>query len=333
MIAIAIAALTTMTCGGTGYYTERCDVQSDCDAKPGTMCTDEFCMCPGPDDAFCEGACRPIAECLEGAGGSGGGGAGGSGGQCSTAADCPQPGNPRCGTASCIDGACSLELTPLSPLSSQVRGDCKELWCDGDGNLFELKEATDAYNDGAQCTNDLCGTSGAVQMPYSDGITCPETGEGVCYEGACVACISNKVFCKNGFACDGVRCVQVHCDNDQWDQGLGETAKNCGGPCRPCDEGAACKVHQDCLQGVCTGGVCQPPTCSDNTRNNNETGIDCGGPPNCPRCPAGQGCKVGSDCESSVCWAGMCEPPKCDDGIKNGDETDWDCGGSCGPCP
>jgi hypothetical protein len=232
-----------------------------------------------------------------------------------------------------MDGVCGLALKPFSPLSSQVWGDCKELWCDGDGNLFELKEASDTYNDGSQCTSDLCVTSGAVQMPYSDGLTCPESGEGVCYGGACVGCIDNKTPCDNGLTCDGVRCVHMHCVNDQWDQALGETAKNCGGQCRPCDEGSACKFHQDCLQGVCKGGVCQPPTCSDKARNNNETGVDCGGPPDCPRCPAGQGCKVASDCESNVCWAGMCEPPKCNDGIKNGDEVDWDCGGSCGPCP
>jgi hypothetical protein len=71
----------------------------------------------------------------------------------------------------------------------------------------------------------------------------------------------------------------------------------------------------------------------DGVWNDNETGIDCGGPPICPRCPTGQGCKVGSDCESGVCWAGTCEPPKCTDGIKNGDEDDWDCGGTCPPCP
>ncbi len=49
------------------------------------------------------------------------------------------------------------------------------------------------------------------------------------------------------------------------------------------------------------------PTCEDGIQNQNETGIDCGGP--CTACPS------------------------CADGIQNQDETGIDCGGSCAPCP
>jgi hypothetical protein len=139
--------------------------------------------------------------------------------------------------------------------------------------------------------------------------------------------------CNGNLVCDGVRCVTQNCENDDWDQGLGETSKNCGGPCRPCDPGQLCAVKADCLSGVCFGGICQEPTNSDGVKNGKETGVDCGGPPEISRCEDGLGCKVASDCLSNVCWAGVCVPPKCNDGIKNGDETDWDCGGSCGPCP
>lgn len=58
---------------------------------------------------------------------------------------------------------------------------------------------------------------------------------------------------------------------------------------------------------VCS--VAPEPTCSDNIRNQGETGIDCGGP--CDDC--GQ---------------------TCDNGLKDGDETGVDCGGSCpNACP
>ena len=327
---LALAGLSTVTCGVAGPTIDRCEVGTDCNTKPGTVCSDEFCMCPKPTDAFCGGACRPLAECMTGGGGSGGGGGGGEG--CTTAADCPQPGDPHCGTATCKAGVCGLMFRPFSKLQSQVRGDCKELWCDGAGNLIEL-ETSDVYNDGAQCTLDLCEAGNPKNHPYSPGNICPETGAGFCYEGACVVCIDNMVSCGGGLACDGVHCVPMHCVNNQWDQGLGETAENCGGPCRPCKALEACKVNSDCRDGVCSNGSCLPPTCSDNVKNDAETGIDCGGPPSCPRCPTGQSCKVGSDCDSGVCWAGMCEPPRCDDGIQNGDETQWDCSGSCSPCP
>jgi hypothetical protein len=47
-------------------------------------------------------------------------------------------------------------------------------------------------------------------------------------------------------------------------------------------------------------------TCTDEIKNQTETGIDCGG---------------------------VCKPcPTCSDGIKNQDETGIDCGGKCNPC-
>lgn len=71
-------------------------------------------------------------------------------------------------------------------------------------------------------------------------------------------------------------------------------------------------------------------SCSDGTKNGNETGKDCGG--SCAPCPVGGGCMVGPDCGSKVCTSGSCVAPACDDKVKNGDEADIDCGGSCSAC-
>ncbi|MEA2036733.1 MAG: putative Ig domain-containing protein, partial [Nanoarchaeota archaeon] len=51
------------------------------------------------------------------------------------------------------------------------------------------------------------------------------------------------------------------------------------------------------------------PTCSDGIQNQNEIGVDCGGP--CPACPI---------------------PASCSDGIQNQNEEGIDCGGSCESC-
>ena len=81
-----------------------------------------------------------------------------------------------------------------------------------------------------------------------------------------------------------------------------------------------------------TGGMAPAPTCTDGSRNGNETGVDCGGGA-CPACPDGEGCMVGPDCTSIVCKGNVCIAPKCNDLVKNGDETDEDCGGAkCAPC-
>ncbi|HEX7506733.1 MAG TPA: hypothetical protein VF550_08160, partial [Polyangia bacterium] len=46
-------------------------------------------------------------------------------------------------------------------------------------------------------------------------------------------------------------------------------------------------------------------TCTDNTQNNAETDIDCGGG-TCPRCGSGQKCDADSDCRTGTCSAGKC---------------------------
>ena len=73
------------------------------------------------------------------------------------------------------------------------------------------------------------------------------------------------------------------------------------------------------------------PTCTDTTRNGQETDIDCGA--SCPsRCTQGQRCIGPDDCDSAVCLAGTCAAPDCSDRVRNGSETGVDCGGLCGPC-
>lgn len=81
-----------------------------------------------------------------------------------------------------------------------------------------------------------------------------------------------------------------------------------------------------------TGGDASvSPSCTDQTKNGDETDKDCGG--SCPACDNGKGCKSGADCASKVCDANqsICNPPDCTDGQTNGQETAADCGGSA--CP
>jgi hypothetical protein len=74
-----------------------------------------------------------------------------------------------------------------------------------------------------------------------------------------------------------------------------ETDEDCGGPdCDPCDDNLQCIEDIHCASGVCQGGICQVPNCSDGVQNgagaSTELGVDCGGA--CPACPAA--CTPGS---------------------------------------
>ncbi len=72
------------------------------------------------------------------------------------------------------------------------------------------------------------------------------------------------------------------------------------------------------------------PTCDDGLKNQNETGVDCGGP--CPPCPS---CNNGYQDwnEEGIDCGGYCPPcPTCYDGLQNQGEEGIDCGGPCPPC-
>ena len=77
-------------------------------------------------------------------------------------------------------------------------------------------------------------------------------------------------------------------------------------------------------------------TCSDGIQNQDETGIDCGGP--CTACPPEPTCNDGiqNQGETGVDCGGPCPAcppaPTCTDGIQNQNETGIDCGGVCPAC-
>jgi hypothetical protein len=273
------------------------------DCEPGEMCVAEEAPPPPP----------PAPEC--------------------TAEDlskCPGPPDKRCGVATCEEGVCGIAITP-GPIASQRAGDCKRSVCTFEGIIVEEEDASDYYDDGRECTFDMC-VDGAYESLHLQPVTCPEKGEGVCSEGGCVQCI-NDSFCNNlNEACVWGRCIPNTCANGKIDPN--ETDVDCGGACTACASGKACALGAHCKSKVCVNNQCQEPTCDDKEKNDGETGVDCGTACNDPAklCSNGQGCATGEDCQSKVCWAGKCQAPSCTDGVQNSKETGIDCGGGP-PCP
>jgi formylglycine-generating enzyme required for sulfatase activity len=64
--------------------------------------------------------------------------------------------------------------------------------------------------------------------------------------------------------------------------------------------GTGQNASNNCESKVCTGSICQAPSCNDGVQNGNETDIDCGGG-TCPACNPGQKCDQASDCVGMVC--------------------------------
>jgi hypothetical protein len=111
------------------------------------------------------------------------------------------------------------------------------------------------------------------------------------------------------------------------------SAPGCGRLTTPCEVGGACEGAPDCKSGACRDAKCIEITPADNSQNNDETDVDCGGT-KAPACDDGKKCAVAADCKSGVCTGGVCAAPSPADGVKNGDETGKDCGGAKAPkCP
>ncbi|HEX2673749.1 MAG TPA: carbohydrate binding domain-containing protein [Polyangiaceae bacterium] len=116
------------------------------------------------------------------------------------------------------------------------------------------------------------------------------------------------------------------------DKDAKESDVDCGGTskCDRCTKGHKCTMNSDCVSVFCKAGNCTDPTCTDKVQNQDETGIDCGGP--CLPCAIDEPCKESRDCESDYCQDSVCTD-HCLSTIKDADETDKNCGGeSCGPC-
>ncbi|HEX7670283.1 MAG TPA: SUMF1/EgtB/PvdO family nonheme iron enzyme [Polyangiaceae bacterium] len=111
--------------------------------------------------------------------------------------------------------------------------------------------------------------------------------------------------------------------NGGGDAGYGHVPRTCRGDS---------KWHDGpfCI-GTCAAGRCTPATCSNTSKDGNETDIDCGG--SCSPCAVGRTCTLDTDCAltmSGKCSGAKCAAAACNDGVMNGDESYTDCGGSCG---
>ena len=204
------------------------------------------------------------------------------------------------------------------------------------------------------CTSNVCQAASCTDNVKNDGETDIDCGGSSC--SACAdskACTSpsdctSEVCDATTHTCSAATCADSVKNGD-------ETDADCGGSCpNKCSDSKSCTQAGDCTSGHCvsdvcvecaqasdcTSGVCDAIThtcsaasCTDNVKNGDETGIDCGG--SCPaKCADGQACTLASDCASGVSTSGVCQAASCTDNVKNGGETGIDCGGlSCPACP
>ncbi|KAK3251104.1 hypothetical protein CYMTET_39560 [Cymbomonas tetramitiformis] len=227
------------------------------------------------------------------------------GGQDETGKDC---GGSTCSTRCSAGSGCSADA------------DCSDELCEN--SVCSAATCSDGQKNGDETGVD-CG--GLCSLSYN------ETGTGRCVSGE--GC-SAESECISALCIDKV-CVEQTCTNGAKD-GY-ETDVDCGGgKCVPCDKYSYCSIDTDCAKGSeCRGSSSDPTlkcfekaTCSDDTKNQDETDVDCGG--GCGLCREGEQCGASADCLTNMCTSGECTA-SCADLVQNQDETDADCGGTV--CP
>ncbi len=270
----------------------------------------------------------------------------------------------------------SADADETSADADETSVDADETSVDADETSVDAADATDADDAAETDTAPMC--TSASECPGTDTECMTKTcASGVCGfsfadDGAPVSAQTTgdckKVVCDGAGGTksidfdsdlpnDGNGCTTDSCSSGvplHSNSGAGTSCSESGG--KVCDGAGACVecvANPDCTSGVCntTSHTCAAASCSDTTKNGDESDIDCGG--SCPtKCALSKGCAattdcvtglkcdgtkcvectVGTDCPSSgLCdtTTGTCKAAACDDTYKNGSETDVDCGGSC----
>jgi hypothetical protein len=167
----------------------------------------------------------------------------------------------------------------------------------------------------SDCDTDYCKT-GSPSL-----CTAPSCGDKIqngnetakdCGGDECPACDLGKQCDKNS-DCTDEYCLDNVC-TDHCTSGVieaDETDTDCGGAstsCPSCGDGKDCLEADDCLSLVCSNQVCRAATCSDQTKNQDESDTDCGGSCSATKpCPVGAVCDSPDDCASWMCSAaGKC---------------------------
>ncbi len=150
---------------------------------------------------------------------------------------------------------------------------------DGSGGA----STTTSQGGGTTTSSSTTSTSSAGGAPECmDDIDCPgeiaPCAKPQCDLGRCeIDFLAARTACSEGIVANGL------CDG--------------GGICKECLENGDCNTA---VMETCDGGTCVAPVCSDESKNGDETDVDCGGPI-CAACPNGAMCMGPDDCETLVC--------------------------------
>ncbi|MEP7122631.1 MAG: plastocyanin/azurin family copper-binding protein [Byssovorax sp.] len=185
--------------------------------------------------------------------------------------------------------------------------------CNGGGVCVQCLVASSCAGTDTDCHARTCaaGVCGVANAALGTVTSTQTTGD--CKENQCDGAGSSAPVTKNAdLPVDGNQCTSDVCtagapSNPPTAAGTG--CNQMGGMfCSGAGSCVQCGINANCASGVCSGNVCQAPSCTDGVKNGAETGPDCGGGGAlaCPTCGLGVACAAASDCTSGICTNSVC---------------------------
>lgn len=259
------------------------------------------------------------------------------------------------GATSCISGICTNGSCAPSCTDRIRDGDESDIDCGGTcatkcapgARCSTGADCAAVVNGTASCGRNVCGFTCGSGFHVTGSSCAADTNQ--CCGFACADCTT--AFSHGTGACAAGACTLTACDSEYVQVGnvcVSNQSTCCGSGCVDCTtvyangigicSGGTC-VFVSCRAGFHVGGgSCVPDSCTDSIRNQDESGVDCGGI--CVTqgrpCADGQNCTVPVDCASHLCAAGVCSScgagtHACDNACISNTSTS-SCGTSCTPC-
>jgi hypothetical protein len=231
----------------------------------GNACTQDLCMGGAPSNpaqplgtpcAVGGSVCNGASACV----------------QCNQASDCPGGPDTECHVRVCTSGTCSIALaTENTHVSAQTAHDCHVNVCNALGEIVAAPDDSDVFDDGKECTQNVCVDGAPENPPLARGTACGLTGASFCDAGTCVQCLDDSNCDHAG----DTACMKNRC-----------TAGSCVPRPEPINTPAGDPIAGDCHSDVCDGmGAVTSAT------NDSDLPID------------------GNDCTQDLCAEGMRSNP------------------------
>jgi hypothetical protein len=322
-------------CDGNGGVQQMVD-DSDMPATPGP-CVLAACTNGTPSTTYAQAdtacgsglVCDTVGQCVG----------------CIGPIQCPGS-DTQCEARTCINNTCGLVYTTAGTLlTTQTKGDCEDVVCDGSGGTTKVPDNNDVPPTTNVCIAEGCSAGAPSSSPKPAGTTCGSASGSaeVCDgSGHCTACNVGTDCPGSDTACATRTCTNHVCGVSDAASGTTcNTNEVCDGAgnCNPCNVSTDCPGSDTaCATRTCTNHTCGVSAAAAGTVTPNQVvgtcqQTQCDGAGNTKQVEDDQNLPTTTNvCLQAVCTAGVPSNPPQPVGTSCGGADECDGAGDCVGC-